>query len=135
MSSQMSSFKRSSNDHFQPDESLDPSAQRALRGKLEQIDYIAYVSNREVIGQALGAADAQTFERLAVAASQARAQWAAFAVAATEAGHPPNRQQIETLAQMRTAYEELASVYDALRRMVERGYLAYHARQTPPAGR
>jgi hypothetical protein len=29
------------------------------------------------------------------------------------------------LAELRTRYEELSSVYEALRRMVERGYVTY----------
>lgn len=127
MSSQMSSFKRSSSDHFQPEESLDPHAQRALRGSLEQIDYIAYLSNREIVGHALSSVDAGKFQRLAVAAANARARWAAQALAITEGGHLPNAEQVDSLARARTAYEELTCAYDALRRMVERGYLAYHA--------
>jgi hypothetical protein len=129
MSSQVSSFKRSSNDHFQPDQSLDPHAQRALRGKLEQIDYIAYLSNREIIEHTLGAIDPQKIQRMAVATAHARAHWAALALSITE-GPLTTNAQVEALAQARTAYEELASAYDGLRRMVERGYLAY---QTPRA--
>ena len=123
----MSSYKRPSSDHFQPEESLDPHAQRALRGKLEQIDYIAYVSSREVIGAVLGSAEAQKFERMAVAVGQARAQWAAAALAMTDSGQAPSAQQIETLGHKREAYEELAAAYEGLRRMVERGYLNYQA--------
>jgi hypothetical protein len=131
MSSQMSSFRRQTHDHFQPEADLDPGAQRALRGKLEQIDYIAYLSSREVIGQALAEVDVQKLQRLAVAAAHARAQWASLALAITEASHLPNPKQIETLADMRTAYEELAAAYDGMRRMVERGYLAYKPSAKP----
>jgi hypothetical protein len=130
MSSQVSSYKRPSSEHFQPDESLDPQAQRALRGKLEQIDYIAYVSNREVIGQALGKIEAQRFERLAVATAQARAEWAALALSVSQTGQAPSPQQTMSLMQARTGYEELANAYDGLRRLIERGYATYTA---PPA--
>lgn len=133
MSSQMSSFKRSSNDHFQPDESLDPHAQRALRGSLEQIDYIAYLANRELISHALSGVDAGKFQRMAVAVAGARAHWAAQALALTESGHAPTHDQTAALARARETYEELATAYDALRRMVERGYLAYQA-PPPPRG-
>jgi hypothetical protein len=132
MSSQMSSFKRSSNDHFQPDESLDPHAQRALRGSLEQIDYIAYLSNREVIEHTLGGVDTGKFQRLAVATASARSQWAALALAIADGGHAPTADQVAALAKARQAFEELAAAYDALRRMVERGYVDYHA--PPPRG-
>ena len=130
MSSVMSNYRRGSNEHFEPEESLDPQAQRQLRGKLEQIDYTAYVSNREVIGRTLGKAEAKTFQKLGVAAAQARSQWIAQAVTATEPGQPLTPMQIDRLSQLRRAYEELAEVYDAMRRLVERGYLSYSSDPT-----
>ncbi len=42
-------------------------------------------------------------------------------------GQPLSQMQIDRLSQLRRAYEELAEVYDAMRRLVERGYLAYTA--------
>lgn len=115
------------NEHFEPDDSLDPQAQRRLRGLLEQIDYTAYASNREIIGHALGHVDAQKFQKMAVAAAQARARWVVAAIAVTESGHAPGREKIEELAHLRQAYHELAEAYDALRRMVERGYTPFAA--------
>ena len=64
MSTKVSSFKRYSQDHFVPDVSEDTAAQRRLRGQLEQIDYTAYASNKEVVGAMLGHADAQKFQRI-----------------------------------------------------------------------
>jgi hypothetical protein len=58
------SFRRQ-HDHFEPQDT-DPHEQRRLRGLLEQIDYAAFVANREVIGQMLPALDSGTFQRLAV---------------------------------------------------------------------
>ena len=112
-------------DHFEPDDGVDPQAQRRLRGQLEQIDYAAYVSNREIIGQVLGPTDATKFQRLAVAAAQARAGWAKMALAIADSGQPASPQQIDKLADMRRAYQELADAYDGLRRMVERGYVGF----------
>jgi hypothetical protein len=114
-------------DHFEPDEGSDPQAQRRLRGQLEQIDYAAYVSNRELIGQVLGPTDQTRFQRLAVAAAMARAGWAKMALSIAECGQPATAQQIAKLAELRRAYEELAEAYDGLRRMVERGYVTFAA--------
>jgi long-subunit acyl-CoA synthetase (AMP-forming) len=125
MSVTRTSNVRHTSEHFLPDDSADPQAQRRLRGQLEQIDYTAYASNREVIGHALGATNVQKFQRLGVAAAAARACWVAYALAATESGHPPAPEQVEKLAQLRRTYEELTEVYEAMRRMVERGYLPY----------
>jgi len=119
-----SSSRRRGQDHFEPEDG-DPQVHRRLRGYLEQIDYTAFASNKAVIGQTLGHVDAARFQHMAVAAAHARAQWVAAAVALTETTHTPSPEQIARLAQLRTAYDELAEAYEALRRMVERGYLAF----------
>ena len=123
--------RRTGGDHFEPDDHIDPKAQRHLRGLLEQIDYTAYQANRQVLGAALGDADAAKFQRLGLAAAVARARWVATALAAADAAAVPSRQQVEDLAFQRAAYEELTEAYDALRRMVERGYLAYPGPEGP----
>jgi hypothetical protein len=122
------SLRRTVHDHFEPDDAADPKAQRQLRGQLEQIDYTAYDANRKVLSATLSDVDVQKFQRLALATAQCRARWVAAALAATEGAAVPTPDQIQKLAQLRCAYEELAEVYDAMRRMVERGYLSY-----PPA--
>ena len=122
------SVRRTIGDHFEPDDDIDPKVQRQLRGQLEQIDYTAYTANRQVLGAAIGEADAVKFQRLGLATAVARARWVATALATTtDATKPPSRDQIQELAFQRAAYEELTEAYDALRRMVERGYLAFPA--------
>jgi hypothetical protein len=125
--STLSSYRRTVNDHFEPEQNLDPQAQRKLRGQLEQIDYIAFASNKEMIAQSLGAADAVKFQRVAVAAAHARTRWVAEALAATDASHALSPEQVTRLASLRAAYEELREVYEAMRRMVERGYFTFDA--------
>jgi len=122
-----SNYRRAAHEHFEPGDDLDPQAQRRLRGHLEQIDYTAYAANREVVGAMLGTTDAQKFQKLGVAAAQARARWVGSALAASDSGQPPSHETIEKIARLRMAYEELTEVYDAMRRMVERGYIAYSA--------
>jgi hypothetical protein len=133
MSSRMTNSRRTVLDHFEPDEHVDPKAQRQLRGQLEQIDYTAYAANKEVLAAVIGRADAGKFAYLGLATAQARAKWAAYALAATDGGKSPSAQHIEELARLRSAFEELSEAYDALRRMVERGYLAYSGGDIPPA--
>jgi hypothetical protein len=111
-------------DHFEPENS-DPMEQRRLRGHLEQIDYTAFAANQAVLGQTPGTLDLASFQRLAVAAAQARALWVSTALELAEVGGAASREQIETLADRRAAFEEMREAYEALRRMIERGYLAY----------
>jgi len=124
MSSTVTSSFRRSSDHFEPQDT-DPQTQRRLRGQLEQIDYTAFASNSAVIAQVVGKSDSGKFQRLAVAAALARGRWVAEAVSMTEAGAAISPEQTARLAALRAAYEELAEVYEAMRRMVERGYLSY----------
>ena len=125
MSVTRTSNLRRTSDHFEPEAALDPQAQRRLRGHIEQIDYTAYASNREVIGQVLGQADMARFQKLAVAAALARGQWIAAALAMTEAAQPLTPGEAARLAALRAAYEELTEAYEGLRRLVERGYLSF----------
>ena len=127
MSTSRTNSVRRSNEHFEPGDDGDPHAQRRLRGQLEQIDYTAYAANKEVISYTVGSVDAQKFQRLGVATAQARSRWVAAALAATESLNPPSLDQVQKLSQLRMAYEELSEVYDALRRMVERGYVPFSA--------
>ena len=122
MPTKMTSSIRRHSDHFEPQDT-DPHEQRRLRGQLEQIDYAAYVANREVIGQTLSRVDVATFQKLAVLTANARARWAAEALRLSESGSAVTVDQTARLTAARTAYEELAEAYEALRRMVERGYL------------
>ena len=122
MSTIATNSTRRSRDHFEPQDS-DPQEQRRLRGMLEQIDYTAFVANREILGQALSRVNAGSFQKLAVLTAQARARWVADSVRLAESGSPSTADQIARLTSFRTAYEELAEAYEALRRMVERGYV------------
>jgi len=125
MAQYSTTMKRS--DHFQPESSEDPAAQRRMRGQLEKIDYTAYACNREVIGQMVGPVDAQVFQRLAVACAQARANWVAEALAATSAGLTVPPERTARLAELRRSFDELSEAYEGMRRMVERGYLTFRS--------
>jgi hypothetical protein len=125
MSMTRTSNYRTQLDHFEPQETTDPAAQRRLRGQLEQIDYTAFAANREALARAVKETGAVQFQKLAVAAAQARAQWVAEALEMTDTGREPSASEIARLTQLRQAFEELTEAYEALRRMVERGYLTY----------
>lgn len=118
-------------EHFVPDAELEPQEQRKLRGYLEQIDYTAHAANKDVLAQTLVEADFKQFKQLATATALARAKWVATAIAVGGSSQPPTRDQISQLGDLRTAYDELAEAYEALRRMVERGYLPYQAAEKP----
>jgi hypothetical protein len=117
------SMRARGHQHFEPEADLDAAEQRKLRGHLEQIDYAKYAANKEVVGRVLGTVDLAQFQRLAVGAAQARAEWIAAALAGVEKGHDTVR-----LGALRMAFEEQAEAYETLRRFVERGYVHFRAR-------
>ena len=103
MSTIQTTTYRRQRDHFEPQDA-DPQEQRRLRGLLEQIDYSAFVANREVIGHALSGLDPTTFQRLAVLTATARAKWVAESLRLLESGAPATPDQIARLTSTRTAY-------------------------------
>lgn len=122
------SSTRKVRDHFEPEAALDAHEQRQLRGHLEQIDYATFAANREVLGQALQHVDIQKFGRLAVSAAQARAKWVAAAMVMADRPEAMTADEVAKLATLRAGYEELSEAYEALRRMVERGYVTFKAK-------
>ena len=95
---QTSSYRRT-RDHFEPQD-IDPHEQRRLRGLMEQIDYTAYISNREVVGQMLASVDAGHFQRLAIMVATARAKWVAEALRQSESGAPSTPDLIAFLSDL-----------------------------------
>ena len=92
---QTASYRRQ-RDHFEPQDA-DPAEQRRLRGLLEQIDYSAFVANREVIGSMLPKLDAAAFQKLAILTATARAKWVAESLRQSESGAPSTPDQIARL--------------------------------------
>ncbi|WP_439470186.1 hypothetical protein [Brevundimonas sp.] len=122
MSTMQTGSYRRQRDHFEPQD-IDPQEQRRLRGLLEQIDYSAFIANREVLAQMVPGLDPSAFQRLAVMTATARGKWVSEGLRQSESGAPATPDQIARLTAARAAYEELAEVYEGLRRMVERGYI------------
>jgi hypothetical protein len=123
MSSTFSGYRRPAQDHFHPEENLDHHAQRKLRGQLEQIDYTAFASNQAVVSAHLSSLDPKAFQRLAIAAAEARVRWVCFGVEIAKGPQPADVEQIKRLETLRLAWEELNAAYEGLRRLIERGYL------------
>lgn len=104
-----------------------PRSSASFAVNWSRIDLAAYAANKRLLSATLGAVDAERFQRLASAAALALTRWVVAAFAMTEGNDAPSREQVAGLAHLRTAYDELAGAHDAMRRMVERGYITYRA--------
>tara|TARA_R110002072_G_scaffold107730_3_gene234112 strand:- start:421 stop:822 length:402 start_codon:yes stop_codon:yes gene_type:complete len=120
-----SSFRRTS-DHFEPDLVQDPAEQRRLRGHLEQIDYTVSAANQAVIQKDIHHVTLEDFRNLALTAAKARTAWVTTAIELAKAHKALDPEQLARLSHLRRVYDELSEAYEAMRRMVERGYLSYH---------
>ena len=127
MSKMVTSSYRRVSDRFEPDLVQDPHEQRKLRGHLEQIDYTVFAANQAVIKKTIHHITIEDFQNLALSASKARSAWVDAAMAAARSRAPLERNEVERLSLLRTAYEELSEAYEATRRLVERGYLQFQA--------
>ncbi len=125
MSKTVTSSYRRTYDRFEPDLVQDPSEQRKLRGQLEQIDYTVFAANQAVIKKTIHHVSIEDFQNLALSASKARSAWVDAAMSAARSRSPLEKTEVERLALLRAAYDELSEAYDAMRRMVERGYLQF----------
>jgi len=121
---------RQMSDHFEPDLVDDPAEQRKLRGYLEQIDYTVSLANKAVIGKFIHHVTTSDFQNLALTAAKARSDWVKAAVAMAKEHKALTEDQVAQLSHLRAAYDEISEVYEATRRMVERGYLNYHRTQS-----
>ncbi|WP_417477696.1 hypothetical protein [Maricaulis sp.] len=120
-----SSFRRTS-DHFEPDLVQDPGEQRKLRGHLEQIDYTVSAANQAVIQKDIHHVTLEDFRNLALTAAKARTAWVSTAIELAKLHKALEPEQLAKLSHLRGVYDELSEAYEAMRRMVERGYLSYH---------
>jgi len=113
------------NDHFQPESTLDPSDLRRLRAHLNQIDAATFEANRTALAKTVGRVDARSFQKLALCTAVARAQWVSAALEMSNKPHPLSPAEISRLSALRVEYLELKEAYEAMRRMVERGYICF----------
>ena len=118
------------NDRFEPQAMVDPSELRRLRVHLNQIDSATFEANRGALAKVIGRVDARRFQRLALWAAQARAGWVAE-LDISDKPHPRSPTEISRLSALRSEYQELAEAYEAMRRMVERGYICYLDKAKP----
>lgn len=106
-------------DDLMTSEQLDQKRRHAWLEFKGAMDKAVVAANREVLGKLT--LTREQFLRLALNTASLRA---AYLQKGVEIGSlkSPSREQLEQLALMRHAYEESSAVFEALERIIERGY-------------
>jgi hypothetical protein len=107
-------------DDLMTSEQLDQKRRHAWLEFKGAMDKAVVAANREVLGKLKLSRD--QFLRLALNTASLRA---AYLQQGVEIGslRSPTREQLEELALMRHAYDEARQVFEALERIIERGYV------------
>ena len=102
------------------DFSGDPEQMRAYRRFIEEIEMALRAANREIIGKQIPELNKESFIRLAVSVAKLRADYlkAVLALNWEEEGI-----DIAAVQGKRTIYEEASKAFEALERIIERGYV------------
>jgi hypothetical protein len=111
-------------DHLMSREMLDKRALHALAAFREEVEMAIFSANTEIIGRETPNLTRDTFLKLAVAVAEARARYIKVGTeVAAMAGKKPPREMIDSLAEARRAYEEITHAFQAVERVIERGYI------------
>lgn len=109
-------------DKLMTPEAADAGANHRIRHFLEAMDSAILEANLEVIGREIPNLNRDSFLRIAVRVAELRADYIRTGMKVAEARHPDSA-SVEELVRLRKAYEEMQSVYESARRVIERGYV------------
>lgn len=125
MSSKLAgTFKPKRVEHLMSDDLLDRDARRALTKFTEGLEVAIFEANKEIISRKLGDLHRENFLRLAVKVAEARTEYVRLAMELARGEGLPRPVDVERLGALRTTYDELVAAFEAMERIVERGYLS-----------
>lgn len=111
-------------DHLMSRDMLDKRALHALAAFRDEVEMAIFSANTEIIGRETPNLTRDTFLKLAVTVAEARARYIKVAVeVAAMAGKKPPRELIDALAEARRTYDEIGHAFQAVERVIERGYI------------
>jgi len=107
-------------DELMTDEQLDHRRRHAWREFKSTMDTAIVAANKEVLGKI--PLTRESFLRLALTVAELRAAYMQCGLEAAK-HRRPTPDQLECLVATRSAYEEASAVFEALERVIERGYV------------
>ncbi len=102
------------------DFSGDPEQLRVYRRFIEEIEMALRAANREIIGKQIPELDKESFFRLAISVAKLRAN---YLKAVLGLDWEDDGIDIAAVQSKRAVYEEAAKAFEALERIIERGYV------------
>ena len=101
---------------------LDREKRHALQVFSERMDRTIIEANQSVLRAKLPDINMHTMTRLAVRIAELRAGYLAKALSVAETPGTPGVEALDELQRHRIAFEELREAFEALERVIERGY-------------
>ena len=103
---------------------MDREKRQALLHYKQELDAIIMSANQEVLKRKLPSFRQETMTRLAVRVAELRGTYLAKALSVAEAEGTPKVAAIDELRLSRSAFDEMREAFEALERIIERGYIA-----------
>ena len=109
-------------DRLMSTDELDREKRHALLHFKEGLDALVMSANQEVLRAKVPNLSRESFTRMAVRVAELRGGYLARALKIAEAQGTPDVTAIDELRLARYAYDEMREAFEALQRVIERGY-------------
>ena len=109
-------------DRLSTSDELDRQNRHALMAFKQELDAVIMTANQQVLKRKLPDLDRESMTRLAVRVAELRGTYLAAALQIAEAEGTPNTTAVDDLRMHRFAYDEMREAFEALQRVIERGY-------------
>ncbi len=114
-------------DRLSTTDELDKQRRQGLLRLREELDRTIMSANQEILRRKLPGFDRDALTRMAVRIAELRAVYLAKALEISASTGVPNAETLDALTHARQAYDELRGAYEALERVIERGYIQVSA--------
>lgn len=109
-------------DRLLSSEELDREKRHAMMQFKEGLDAVIMSANQEVMRSKVPNLSRDSFTRMAVRVAELRGVYLSRALRVAEAAGTPDVAAIDELRLARYAYDEMREAFEALQRVIERGY-------------
>jgi uncharacterized protein YjaG (DUF416 family) len=102
---------------------LDKDARRRLNQQLEEIERAIFAANEGTLRIKVPSLDRANFVHFASLVADTRANYIKMALEISRLKQQPDATIVQELKRQREAYEELLAAFEAMQRVIERGYV------------